>query len=241
MGVTIVGPYDRFQKYCGQSFGGVLVGVLSTEHSAAIGRRALADHPFSQEQINEIKALLMKNGDYNNFIFKESGYPDDWRFEKSDIIEHLPDDLFDKIKIDVAQINTELIQKLIEDPKILYEIHPRQFENIVAEMLSRMGYEVTTTPISRDGGIDLFAAKNDLAGNFLYVVQCKRNNVENKVGVKVVRELYGVVNLENANGGIITTTSFFTKPAQVFQERIPHQISLKDFNDMVEWLKILKK
>ena len=44
---------------------------------------------------------------------------------------------------------------------------PRGFEELVAEMLSRLGYEVTLTPASRDGGKDIYAARRDHLGTFV--------------------------------------------------------------------------
>jgi len=47
-----------------------------------------------------------------------------------------------------------------------------------------------------------------------YVIQCKR--YKNTVPVKVVRELYGVMQSEKANKGILITTSDFSSDGYKF-------------------------
>jgi len=80
-----------------------------------------------------------------------------------------------------------------------------EFEELVGEAYRRQGYRVTETGGGgADGGVDLILRKN---GEHL-LVQCKNWRMD-KVGVKVVRELYGVVAAEGATGGIVicSTTS----------------------------------
>jgi restriction system protein len=57
------------------------------------------------------------------------------------------------------------------------------------------------------------------------------------VGVEVVRELYGVVQVEKATAGIVATTSHFTKGAKDLQSQLSYQMSLKDYVDVQEWLR----
>ena len=113
---------------------------------------------------------------------------------------------------------------------------PAKFEEFVAEILARQGYEVELTPASDDGGFDVYAAKNDGFGSFLYLVECKRYTQPNKVGVQVIRSLHGVVQKEKATAGIIATTSYFTKRAEEFQQDVRHQMQLADYVRLQEWL-----
>ncbi len=129
------------------------------------------------------------------------------------------------------------MRKLDQNPKLLYELSPRLFEEVVAELLRRQGYEVTTTPMSRDGGKDIYVADKNSLGSFLYLVECKKYSPENPVGVKLIRELHGVVQAERATAGILATTSYFTKDAIQFQQQISNQISLQDYLGIQKWLK----
>ena len=137
----------------------------------------------------------------------------------------------------VDRIN-ELIYDLISEPELLFAVNSREFECLVAEVLWRGGYNVEVTRQSRDGGVDIYASRiepNGLRG--LYFVQCKRQSKQNRVGVRPVRELYGVVCARNATGGIVITTSFFTSPAKKFQSSVPNRMALQDNNDVLRWLR----
>jgi restriction system protein len=61
-----------------------------------------------------------------------------------------------------------------------------------------------------DGGVDLRLRKD---GKKVYV-QCK--HWKRDVGVKVVRELYGVIKAQNAAKGIIVTSGSFSADAMSF-------------------------
>ena len=137
----------------------------------------------------------------------------------------------------VDRIN-ELIHDLVSEPELLFDVDSREFECLIAEILRRRGYDVQVTRQSRDGGVDIYASRIECSGlHGLYFVQCKRHSRQNKVGVRPVRELYGIVCARNATGGIVITTSFFTSPAIEFQSTIPNRMALQDNSDVLRWLR----
>ena len=73
----------------------------------------------------------------------------------------------------------------------LLNLSPRQFEEFIAEIRNRFGCEVERTKQTRDGGRDIIAVKRAEA-NCRFLIECKRYDPKNKVGVSIVRELYGV-------------------------------------------------
>ncbi|MEN6489059.1 MAG: restriction endonuclease [Smithella sp.] len=96
----------------------------------------------------------------------------------------------------------------------------REFEELVGEAYRRFGYSVTETGGGgADGGVDLVLRKN---GEKL-LVQCKHWKLE-KIGVKVVRELYGVVAAEGASGGIVICSGAFTQEARDFARGKPMEL-----------------
>ena len=137
---------------------------------------------------------------------------------------------------DIKSVNQRVLERVREDPMSVRRLSPREFEELVAEVLSRQGYEVQLTPPTKDGGFDIFAAHKTTLGSFLFLVECKRYSETNRVGVEVVRALHGVVQEHGATAGIVATTSFFTTGATAFQRRIPHQMSLRDYVTVQEWL-----
>jgi len=142
-----------------------------------------------------------------------------------------------RIIVDLRSVNDRLLEHVHDNPGLLYELSSRRFEELVAELLSRLGYSITLTPRSKDGGKDIYAAKKDALGSFLFVVECKRYAAPNSIGVGLVRQLNGVVEAERATAGILVTTSFFTRGAQEFQKTVPHRMSLKDYFGIQEWLR----
>ncbi len=140
------------------------------------------------------------------------------------------------IRIEVSEINDWMLNELKNNPTKLYELSSRRFEELIAEILIRKNFNVKLTPATCDGGKDIYVAtKNDL-GSFLYIVECKKYKPTHKVGVRVLRDLYGVLSKENATYGIAVTTSYFSKPAQEFQKEIQNRMSLHDFDAIKQWL-----
>ena len=90
----------------------------------------------------------------------------------------------------------------------------REFEMLVGEAYALQGYRVTETGGGgADGGVDLILAK----GGEKFFVQCKQWKAY-KVGVDVVRELYGVMAAKGAAGGFVVTSGRFTDDAKAFAD-----------------------
>lgn len=90
----------------------------------------------------------------------------------------------------------------------------REFEMLVGEAFRLQGYTVTESMAAGpDGGIDLVLRK----GNEKFLVQCKQWKAF-KVGVEIVRELYGVMTAEGAAGGFVVTSGTFTSDARDFAQ-----------------------
>lgn len=139
------------------------------------------------------------------------------------------------IRLSMEEVNALLIEYLAAHPDLMHELHPRRFEELVAELFHRMGYEVLLTPPARDGGRDVLAFRRDDVGTLLTLVECKRFHPRHKVGVALVRGLYGVVEEGCASHGVIATTSSFTSGAAEFQKKLRYRLSLTDFDDLARW------
>lgn len=111
----------------------------------------------------------------------------------------------------------------------------QDFERLVGEVYRRQGYRVVETGGGgADGGIDLKLIKDGET----WLVQCKRWRQE-KVGVKVARELFGVVAAEKATGGILITTSGFTPDATGFAQDKP--LKLMDGVALLDMIRAVQK
>jgi restriction system protein len=145
-----------------------------------------------------------------------------------------------QIITDIREVTDGLLELLTQNPHYFYQLPSGKFEEVVAEIMYRMGYTIELTSKTRDGGKDIYAAKKDSLGAFLYIVECKKYAPDNNVSVGVIRQLYGVVQAEKATAGILATTSFFSKDSKQFQETVPYQISLQDYFGLQQWLKEIK-
>jgi restriction system protein len=92
----------------------------------------------------------------------------------------------------------------------------KEFELLVGEGFRRQGYQVAETGGGgADGGVDLVLTRPRLNGSEKFLVQCKQWRAL-KVGVEVVRELYGVMAARGATGGFVVTSGRFTNEAIQF-------------------------
>lgn len=92
----------------------------------------------------------------------------------------------------------------------------REFEMLVGEGFRLQGYQVVETGGGgADGGVDLVLSKPGKNGGEKFLVQCKQWRAY-KVGVDVVRELYGVMAAKGAAGGFVVTSGRFTDEAVSF-------------------------
>ena len=92
----------------------------------------------------------------------------------------------------------------------------QEFEMLVGEGFRLQGYQVVETGGGgADGGVDLVLTKPGKSGGEKFLVQCKQWRAF-KVGVDVVRELYGVMAARGATGGFVVTSGRFTDEAISF-------------------------
>jgi len=136
-----------------------------------------------------------------------------------------------------SAISDELIRWLAEHPRHLYTLDPRKFEELIARVFEGYGFSVELTAPVRDGGRDIIALSYSPA-KVKYLVECKRYAEGNKVGLKIVQRLHGVVQGEDATIGVLATTSEFTRPAQDFLIRptVRYRLDGRDFEGVRQWL-----
>jgi restriction system protein len=103
-----------------------------------------------------------------------------------------------------------------KDLDTLKQLNWKEFEQLVGEAFRRKGYFVLENPgAGADGGVDLRLRKN---GKKVYVQWARR------VGVNVIRELYGVMKDKGADEGIVATYGTFTPDARAFAKDKPIQL-----------------
>ena len=134
------------------------------------------------------------------------------------------------IRVEIEDINARLIEYLARNPAAMRELDPRRFEELVGSLFRERGYEVEITPQTRDGGKDIVLIGRSDVGAAMTLVECKRYQESNRVGVEVVRGLYGVVEELRATRGLIATTSYFTSEAKALRDKLAYRMELADFD-----------
>ena len=110
----------------------------------------------------------------------------------------------------------------LESRPNLMELTPREFEDLIGNLFSKMGLETRQTQLSQDGGVDVVAFDQRPILGGKVVIQAKR--YRHTVGVAAVRDLYGTMMNEGANKGILVTTSGYGSAAFNFIKDKPIEL-----------------
>ncbi|MBR4290454.1 MAG: restriction endonuclease [Oscillospiraceae bacterium] len=123
----------------------------------------------------------------------------------------------------------DLIARISADRDLIYDVSPREFEEIVEQVLHDDGFDTRLTQPTRDGGRDIVATKTGINGKpVVFYIECKRYARTNKVSVDLVRALYGVQTADKINKACLVTSSYFTRDAVTFAEKQNVMIDLVD-------------
>lgn len=142
--------------------------------------------------------------------------------DEDEIEDVTPDELMEN---GYNSINASLAQELLEK---LRTIDPYFFEQVIANLLSAMGYgKSNVTKKSGDGGIDGEVNQDKLGLDKIFF-QAKRYGENNSVTARDVRDFVGTLDLHGVNKGIFITTSRFPKDTKDTLNRTPKNIILID-------------
>lgn len=100
------------------------------------------------------------------------------------------------------------------NPAVFKAIEWRRFEAVCELLFSQAGFEARTQSHGPDGGVDVWLYSKHAHGPAL-VVQCKHWRSK-RVGVKEMREFFGVMASHQLKRGTYATTSTFTPDAADF-------------------------
>lgn len=139
-----------------------------------------------------------------------------------------------RIEPRLVRVRGDLLSRLQKWADV-WRLNPQQFEQVVAELLDKMGFDVLWIPGGNDQGIDIVAASREAS----FLIDVKQYSQTNPVQVELVRHVYGVaaaVQHERPerkwHGGIVTS-SRFTSGAEEFRRSARVRPLLKDG----EWLR----
>ncbi|NEV64502.1 restriction endonuclease [Thiorhodococcus minor] len=194
-----------------------------------------------QDSVDAIRRQALDHvaGSFPFALFDPEAYPDEEYEtveEKQDIKP--PEELHSRL-IQVRFLPIQLFDAIRQSPEVMHGLEPHQFEELIAELLSRLGFEdIVLTPRSGDGGRDVIATVYTAGVPILMAFECKRYGPDNKIGPETLRTLLGTITHgpTRASKGVLVTTSSFTTGARDFMVAEP-TISGRDFAGIVEWLR----
>lgn len=241
----IIFPFSKKNKRIG------ILHEFEEEHDAFphINRIGFDDFEYSIDYFNKRRSSILSESTFRKIEIEKTDNNTTKRNNDINIYQPCIIDSYGEVinkdkttpKIIVSEINDQLLYTLSKNPNLLYSLTPYNFECVVARIFEKNGYSVKITPRTHDEGKDIFVAKNDLF-SFLFYIECKKYSPNHHVGIDIIQRLYGVVSAEKATGGIVATTSYFTQPAKDYIEKhqLNHQLTLHDYNDIINNLKSLR-
>jgi hypothetical protein len=117
----------------------------------------------------------------------------------------------------------------------LQNIDPYEFEDFVAELWKRRGWDVSVSQDSQDMGVDVVAEKSGGLVGQKQVIQAKRYSQGNTVGRPDIQQYHSLKSqVDGADAVVVVTTSSFTSTAEEWANE--HNVKLIDGDDLVELL-----
>jgi len=129
-----------------------------------------------------------------------------------------------------------IMERLDSNPELLKALNRRLFEEVIAEVFHRLGYEVELTKRTRDGGKDIIAVRTIDSVAIRYLIECKRPDPGKPIGVSTVRELLGVSVDDPTTKALLVTTTSFTRDANLLIDRHRWRLEGKAYEDVVKWI-----
>jgi hypothetical protein len=140
-----------------------------------------------------------------------------------------------RIGPEFAEIYTELFEHFARYPEDLEKLWWRDFERLLGTVFGNLGYRAELGSGRNDRGADIRLYRAEDSGEALTVVQAKCYRNDLAIELFLVAALLGVVLDQNAQRGILVTTSRYLRSAREFAERHPDKISLATSEDVAKW------
>lgn len=196
-------------------------GLLEYPHRGAFkittrGQSVLAENPFALD----VKYLKR----FSEFVaFQSGGQNDKITSETVGEVSDTPDEL---MAVGYKQMREALAIDLLDRIK---SVSPSRFEELVVELLVKMGYGGMQEDAGRvdgksgDGGIDGTINEDRLGLDVIYI-QAKRWEAD--VGRPEIQKFVGALAGKKVNKGVFITSSGFTKGATDYASQVNHRVVL---------------
>lgn len=141
-------------------------------------------------------------------------------------------DLSNQAKQVMESERVRLLENGLQELDGLLKLSPYAFEDRIADLYRRMGYEVEQTPYSNDRGRDAILKRNGA----VYLLECKRHDRSRSIGRRDLQIFYAAVMEAKAERGFFVTTARCNANAREFVSDKPIEIV-----DSESLLKLIRK
>lgn len=140
-----------------------------------------------------------------------------------------------------AYLDQRFVDYLAARSNELPQMHWRNFERLAAEYFTRLGYEVTLGPGSKDGGVDMrvWPSGSQRLGPPLLIVQCKRYAEERLVQLEHVKAFWADVQFANAERGFIATTARVSPEGKRIASARGYPLDFAEASDVSKWVRTM--
>jgi|GEM_PF-5715333 len=127
----------------------------------------------------------------------------------------------------------ELILEIYKDNKKIHSTHHYDFERIVRKLFLGLGYDVTPTKRTRDGGFDMVAVKEGVIPTS-HLIECKTRK-RSPLGIEAVeRFLFKINELKASTGVMITNLRFSSDVIRKYATKAyEHYLRLIDGKELI--------
>ncbi|WP_019377650.1 restriction endonuclease [Virgibacillus halodenitrificans] len=208
---------QRFMKYEGNTDIILLSRIRNVRYSLK-----------KEDYIEEVNKLTYKITQKGVELLKENKQEIEGEIEE---LEKNVDPLL-IVKEKLNDLKDELASNLL---KKLTEIHWMKFEDIVVELLTKMGYgDGEVTQRTNDEGLDGLIKEDKLGLENIYI-QAKKYAVNRSIGRDAVQSFSGALDGKGARKGVFLTTSYFTANAIEYAKSLaPKKIILIEGTELAK-------
>lgn len=236
--IIVVGPIDRFIKTALKEKD-ITITNFADNYVFSGDEKVLEKKIINSVNVNSKILLFIDFFTTGNTFKILKKKLDELNIDISSYMSLATDERFVDVEFDndLKDINFELKYQLSKMPNLVYDLTSRKFEELICDIFKDMGYLTEITRVTRDGGKDIIAYMEKGDCKEITFIECKKYHQDYKVGVKVIRELYGVQSLEQVDYSIVVTTSSFTSDAKNFASMTEGKMKLYDFTELSKWFK----
>ncbi len=133
----------------------------------------------------------------------------------------------DRVIFLIKSVSDEFAKLVAANPNILDHLEWRDLERMMERVMEGIGFSVTLTPPSKDGGKDLILTCMVENKRESYIIELKHWRAGKKVGRQAVSDFLQVIVSESRTGGLFLSTSGYTvDPFEGITEINRHRLRL---------------